>query len=257
MQFACGEYVCFLDSDDFFTETALEELATLAEQYQADVVHTDTFFMLTEDNEFEICKMQTLSCPNVPTFETEDSAQRVINWVNRGYNWESVTMFCKRIFLVGNQITFPKLLTYEDMIFSFSVLCHAEKFLRVPNITYIYRQRADSVSHKQFKLSDAFHKWLRILNDGLNEFQKVMASVKFFAENLEYRYVVLDFFFGEIIKIFTPLYANNPEFTFNEFIKKEFHAENAELISQLFSAVNIQRLTIAKLQQELQKFQQQ
>ena len=254
IQFACGEYVAFLDSDDFLTETALEELAMLAEENQADVVHTDTFFMLNENDELEICKSQKLPLPPAPTFETEDIAQRVVNWISRGYNWESVTMFCRRIFLVGNQITFSKLLTYEDMIFSFSILCWAKKFLRVPNVTYVYRQRADSVSRTQFpELSDAFHKWLRVLNDGLNEFAKVMASVKFFADNPDYRYAVSNFFFEEVSKIFTPLYADNQDFMFDALIKKKFHAEDAELISQLFNMINVQRLTIAQLQKIIGK----
>ncbi len=41
---ADGKYVTFLDDDDFFTPPALEELSTLAEEFQADVVHTDEFF---------------------------------------------------------------------------------------------------------------------------------------------------------------------------------------------------------------------
>ena len=258
IQFACGKYVCFLDSDDLLTETALEELTTLAENFQADVVHTDTFFTLSEDNELELCKEQTLPPLSAPTFETQDLSKRIVNWINRGYNWESVTMFCKRIFLAANQINFPRLLNNEDMIFSFAVLCRAEKFLRVPNVTYVYRQRADSVSRKKFpQLSDAFHKWLRVLNDGLNEFAKVMASEKFFAENPDHRYAVLNFFFKEVSKIFTPLYGDNPQFAFDEFIKKEFHAEDAELVAQLFNTVHVQRLALADLRTELAKFQKQ
>ena len=255
VQFACGEYVCFLDSDDLLTDSALEELSTLAEEYQADVVHTDTFFLLFEDNELELCEMQTLPLPPAPTFETNELSKRIVNWINRGYNWEPFTMFCKRIFLVANQINFPRLLNNEDMVFSFSILCRAEKFLRVPNVTYVYRQRDDSVSRKKMIADKAFHKWLRVLNDGLNEFAKVMASEKFFAENPDHRYAVLNFFFKELIRTFTPLYANNPQFMFDEFIKKEFHPDDAELVAQLFNTVHVQRVAIHQLQQELKKFQ--
>ncbi|MBQ4404063.1 MAG: glycosyltransferase family 2 protein, partial [Selenomonadaceae bacterium] len=150
VQVACGKYIAFLDSDDFFTQTALEELTTLAEEFQADVVHTDTFFMLFDDKDLVVCNRQKLPVLAAPTFETTDLAQRIVNWIKRGYNWESVTMFCKRLFLVGNQIQFPQLLNNEDMVFSFAILCSAEKFLRVPNVTYIYRQREDSVSQRKY-----------------------------------------------------------------------------------------------------------
>ena len=193
-----------------------------------------------------------------PTFETTEISRRIVNWVSHSYNWESVTMFCRRIFLVTNQIYFPRMTNNEDMVFSFSILCAAEKFLRVPNFTYVYRQRSDSVSHKYFVApDDHLHKWLRVLKDGLNEFAKVMASEKFFAEHPDYHHAVLNFFYREVARAFPPLYAKHPPFVLDEFIKKEFHPEDAELVAQLFGEVNIQRFTIEKLRRELAKFQKQ
>ncbi|MBE8950640.1 MAG: glycosyltransferase [Quinella sp. 3Q1] len=258
IQVACGKYIAFLDSDDFFTQTALEELTTLAEENQADVVHTDTFLMLYDEKDLVICTRQKLPIIAAPTFETTDLAQRIVNWIKRGYNWESFTMFCKRLFLVGNQIQFPRLLNNEDMVFSFAILCSAEKFLRVPNVTYIYRQREDSVSHKQFDEAPVgFHKWLRVMNDGLNEFAKVMDNFNFFAENLDYRYTVSNFYFKEVSRSLERFYSRFPEFTLNDFVKREFHPDNAEFVAQLFNKFNLQRLEIAQLRRELEKFQRQ
>lgn len=258
IQFACGKYVAFLDSDDLLTPTALEELATLAEETSADVVHTETFFTLFEDGDVEIYEGKNLPHLTEATFETTDIAQRVVNWVSHSYNWESVTMFCRRDFLVANQIYFPRMTNNEDMVFSFSILCAAEKFLRAPNVTYVYRQRSDSLSHKlPTAPAEYVHKWLRVLNDGLNEFAKVMASAKFFSEHREYRRAVLNFFYREVARAFPPIYAKHPDFVLDEFIKKEFHPEDAELVAQLFGEVNIQRLTIAKLRRELAEFQKQ
>ena len=40
-----GKYVYFLDSDDFLSETAFEELYTVAEKFNADVVHGEKYFV--------------------------------------------------------------------------------------------------------------------------------------------------------------------------------------------------------------------
>ena len=262
--FARGKYIAFLDADDLLTPRALEELATLAEEYQADLVHTDTFFMLFDDrqnfsqDDLTVCDNHTLPTVDAPTFETPDLVKRVRHWINRGYNWQSVTMFCRRDFILANQIYFPKLFNNEDMIFSFCVLCLAEKFLRVPNVTYIYRQRVDSVSHEEFDdLAAHFHKWLRVLNDGMNALENFMTSVEFFAARPDCHYATLDFYFKEVSSQFLKPYAKNPPFALNPLVKEEFQSDDATLAAYLFNTVNIQRLQIMQLRQELAKFQKQ
>ena len=259
-------------------QTALEELTTLAEKYQTDVVHTDTFLMLFEKDpksdeaylqfkDFEellapanltVCQRQKLPVVNEPTFETPDLAQRLQYWVQRGYNWESVTMFCKRDFLLAKQINFPKLLNDEDRVFSFWILFSAEKFLRVPNMTYIYRQRTDSVCHKKFPdMVQHFNKWFHVLRDGINEFETIMDSVDFFKNRTDYRHAVLEFFFNAQFPKVSAFHLQMPLFALNELYKKEFHPDDAALSAYLFNTVNIQRLQIMRLQQELAKFHQQ
>ena len=251
IQFARGEYIAFLDADDLYTPTALEELSTLAEKFQADIVHTDTFFLQYSGGNVEVCQRQTLPVVSEPTFETNDLAQRIDQWLNRGYNWESVTNFCRRDFLTANQIHFPDMLNNEDMILSFRLLCTAETFLRVPNCTYLYRQRQDSVSQKSFEgAAEHFHKWLRVMKDGFHNFEEIMSAISFFDDHPDYRYAVLEFFFNEVLPQFLNSYIHNPAFTLNPLVKKEFHSDDATLYSYLFDSVNIYRLQIMQLQQE-------
>ena len=278
INFACGKYIDFLDSDDLLTRTALEELAELAEKSQADVVHTDTFLFLCRkkpltDEEYSkfknlnellapanltVCHEQRLPLVSQPVFETEDLAQRIRAWINRGYNWESVTMFCRRSFLVGNQIYFPKLLNDEDKVFSFWLLCSAKKFLRVPNLTYIYRQRTDSVCNKKFSdFNQYFYKWFNVLHDGINEFEEIMNRFPFFTEYLDYRYAVLEFFFNTIFPKISSYNLKTSPFALNDLFKKEFHSDEAVFSTYLIDTVNIQRLQIMWLRQELAKFQKQ
>ena len=271
INFARGKYISFLDSDDLLTPTALEELTSLAEISQAEVVHTDTFLLLSEKTslsdeayfkikslkeiftsaDLTVCQNQRLPLVPEPIFETKDIAQRIRAWVNRGYNWEPYTSFCGRDFILGNQIQFPKMRSYGDMLFSFSVLCSAEKLLRVPNLVYVYRKRLGSVSYENYSdVAARFHKWIRVLNDGFNAFEEIMAGIPFFENNPDYRYAVLDFSLNDVLHSTYPLYVDNQPFAVNDFIKKEFHSDDAALAAHLFNTVNIYRLQIMQLQQE-------
>ena len=276
IQFARGKYIAFLDSDDLFTKTALEELTTLAEKYQADVVHADYWFQLYRNKEMSIdnplfTDMKELTNPSNfsvhtdkrtpplsnPVLETSDLAERVRRWVNWDYHWGTPALFCKRNFLISNQITFPNILMSEDMVVNFKCLCLARVYLKVPNITYITRPKAGSMTRVKNSIQKDFHLWLRVFNDGLNEFEQIMSSIVFFDDRPDYRYGVLDFFFQRMFAIskFLDKYYQNPVFNLNELVKKEFHPDDAALAAYLFNTVNIQWLQIMRLQQELSKFQ--
>ena len=45
-----GKYICFLDSDDAFINTALEELYNTAEEFQADVIHCERYFFVQDED---------------------------------------------------------------------------------------------------------------------------------------------------------------------------------------------------------------
>ena len=277
IQMARGKYIAFLDCDDLYTKTALEELSTLAEKFQADVVHTDRWFILwggkkKYDDDPAFTDLDELFNPdnylirqpseNVPifkqpTFDTNDFDKRLRCWINWNYNWANALVFLKRDFLIANQIFFASFAMAEDMLFTFSCLCKAEKFLRVPNITYIVRPHAGSISRendRDFDVKAFFNKRLRSIIDGFNEFDDFMSSISFFKENPAYRYAVLEFFFMHSIRYawqFDPIYTKNPAFLLYEFVKKEFHPDDAPLAAYLFNTVNIYRLRIMQLQREL------
>ena len=281
---AHGKYIAFLDSDDFFTETALEELSTLAEEYQADVIHMDSWFILWNGKKksvddpkfFDVDKLpKTEDCiirqpsENVPTlteptFDADNLAERLDRWLDWNYNWATYLTFARRDFLIANQIFFPNLKTVGDMIFMFECLCLAKKFLRVPNITNIIRPRAGSISreyNKKLNLEDFFHKRVSSLREGFVAFEKFMDRLPFFRENPAYRYAVKDFFFKRSMTYgawhLNRIYKKNETFILNELIRKEFHQNDAALASYLFDTINFYRIRIEDLEEELAKFQKQ
>ena len=275
IRFARGKYIVFLDSDDLFTKTALEEWATLAEEFQADVVHNDEFYFFdneklpsaTTEELMNTENLNLISCRNADsprlqtaTDEPHDLAERVQLLINSDFHWAMWDLFCRRDFLIENLLECPNIKVGEDLFLNFACLCLSKKLLRIPNVTYIYRQRADSVSHEGTDLEKFFHKWLVGLNVGFNEFERFMNKIPFFNEHTDYRYAVLNWYFNLMIRNawqFQSAYSQVHPAALNPLVQKEFHSDDAAFSAYLFNTVNIQRLQIMQLRAELRKFQQQ
>jgi len=276
IKFAHGKYISFLDSDDLFTKTALEELTTLAEEYKADAVHSNQIFSLwgrmytnkkTVDAP-ELTNMKELTNPanfytmyeerprpDKPTLKTGDIAERVKKFSLNGYSRETVLTFYRRDFLITNQNFFPAIGMFEDELFTFKGMCLTRKLLFVPNIWYIVRPLADSVTRKQFDHSAKIHKTLRILIDGFRTFVNIIDSIKFFSEHPDYRYEVLNWFVQSKPYLLHDIYKESNPAELYPLIEKEFSSDEASFAAYLFNTMKVQQLQIEKLQTELRKFQ--
>ena len=274
IQFARGKYIAFLDSDDLLTKTALEELSTLAEEYQADVVHTPGGFVfwkgkylpiddpaMTNMNEltdpknfsFRALTVHDSPFPTEPTFEPENLAERVKLWINYNYDRRTWTAFVKRDFLVSNQIHFSTMKTAEDNPFNFERLVRAKKYLSVPNVTHIIRVREESISQKDQNLAAYISKHTYDINEGCNEFERIMNSIDFFKINPEYNYAVIDWFVNRRISESLEIYSKIPAFYLNNFLKKEFSSVSVPLASYMLVALNHYFARVGALEAELNK----
>lgn len=272
IQFARGKYLVFLDNDDLFTKTALEELSTLAEEYQADVINMPDFFLVKDkwskmkdlvnpaNHTVWHCAWSKVPRPEQVQVVSDDIAERVRLWLDNGFHWATYALFCRKDFWIANRLNFPHMPVSDDMLAIFSSICFAKKLLRVPNVTYIHRERADSISQEKTNAEKFIHRWVSNLTLGFRALEEILDRLPFFKEHPDYRYAVSDWFFNRAVNdaaYFPTVYSQVPPATLKELVTKEFHSEDVDFAAYLFNTVNIQRLQIMRLQQELAKFQKQ
>lgn len=246
---ARGKYITFVDSDDFIDEDALEKLFNYAENFNADVVHVEKCFTL-KDGVTQVESTQEFSVEE-PTLETDDIGRRVIDFTEKKFMWNVWGKLFRRDFLTKNNIKFPAMTTYEDMIFTFQCVICAKNYLRIPDNFYHYRIRNNSLSHKNIDGIEIS----KNLIEGVKVLDKFMASKKFFVDNPKFKYAILDFFIPQQLKKI----ANHLMITSNfsaaevyDFFAREIFSvkpnENIALTSYLFTTAGLYKLMIDHLQ---------
>ena len=141
LEYATGEYIAFLDSDDYVEINMYEEMYNLAKKENADMVECDFIW------EWEYGKKVYDKRKEYKTKEDMMKKPRVVAW-NKIY---------KREILNNNKIRFPEGLIYEDMEFFYKLLPHLNKISYINKYFVHYIQRKDSISNKQTKkIEDIF-----------------------------------------------------------------------------------------------------
>ncbi|MFL1875311.1 glycosyltransferase family 2 protein [Hansschlegelia beijingensis] len=129
---ANGEYVIFLDGDDWFAPRALHALRASAAD-GVDLVLSNRRRFWERSGLYTTKPMFTeLKTGNVSELPEVMKIQAIHG-----------KMF-RRKFLNDRKILFPEGMSSEDFVFSYSVYAAAELATTIPDVTYIYRKRCDS-----------------------------------------------------------------------------------------------------------------
>lgn len=141
LKYATGEYVSFIDSDDYVEKDFLENLFNEAKRYDLDIAigsHT----RLYEDNTFIKVSRDT----NLETGKVCSGVEFLSHQLELGdYRMEVWDDLYKRSFLIENNLIFNEKIIYEDELFTPQALISANKVKLIENYTYMYRQRNDSI----------------------------------------------------------------------------------------------------------------
>lgn len=146
---ASGEYLAFVDSDDFLQEDAYEFMVRQLENHHADIIQC-CFRMLYQKSNREvnnIIDIQTVNNSEFLELFTKD-------WTC-GLLWDK--LYKRNIF---KDIYFKEGHKIDDEFFTYKGVMNSKKILRVPHYIYNYRQRISSVMFSK-------DSQLRIISDSL------------------------------------------------------------------------------------------
>ena len=117
---ATGKYLMILHSDDMYLPHALEHMYSVAEQYQADVVHsqtrltTDVDGVIEDGTKLTISHNNSLKCPYADTrankiiLMTDDLTARFNEWLNKETFIDAPYNIFRRAFILDNDLLFWK-----------------------------------------------------------------------------------------------------------------------------------------------------
>ena len=202
LRFSKGEYVTFLDNDDMLIPKALEIFVNMAEEWQAEVVHTHSHYQNPKDMpqsdkmtfrmaSFEHGNKRNLQAPAY--LLTNDMSERMYNFSIYGIDWNVWGKLFRRDFLMLNGIQFPKVKLTEDLLFVFQTLLHAKKYVMIPEALYVYRYRNDSTLHGE-RDKNFLRKVIDVQINGTKILNSFMDEVEHFKDHFKDREHVIDFY---------------------------------------------------------------
>jgi len=175
---AQGEYVAFVDSDDWIESDMYSELYEAVDLQNTDVCNCYAWLDDAQSKKSRVLKNPTLSGGD---FCDEDKAAFLTDYV--AYLW---TFIFRRSFLFENKITFPPEKSAEDSYFIACCILCAKGMSQVPKALYHYVLHADSLSQSKNKFR---HKDKLKAFERLFDFAKQRNMYLLFRPELDFVYV--------------------------------------------------------------------
>lgn len=157
LQAANGEYISFVDSDDFIAPWMYETLYQNSVQNGADVTYIQET-SVSEDIKYDKWNIGELKkySPNIfwnPKLRVWDNRKLTEKGISDILAYTIGHLFCglwKRSLIEKSGVSFPKY-RYEDNYFASLVKCYLNKIAFVPTICYFYRYNPNSTVHARNK----------------------------------------------------------------------------------------------------------
>ena len=167
LKYATGDFIAFLDSDDYIEKNAYEKMYNKAIEENADYVECD--FIWEFPNKIRVDKQYPYKNKKEML-----SFVRVVAW----------NKLIKRQLIIDNNLEFPKGLRYEDVEFTYKLIPFINKFAYVDKPFIHYVQRKGSIANVQNERTAEIFTVL----DNVIEFYKKNNINEKYRDELEYNY---------------------------------------------------------------------
>lgn len=164
-----GEFIYFLDSDDYIAEDTITKYVQYLEQFGADVMQGSVRYF--SDNEADQTAINRDSL-QVELFHTEQALKMMMLDYKLCHN-AAGSLYKAKLF---DKIRFPEGVLYEDLATTFYVMKEAGKILYCDDKRYYYRRREGSIMNSPVKEKNM------VLLDVVD---RVMGDMKDFSSSLE------------------------------------------------------------------------
>lgn len=205
---ATGEYIAFIDSDDFIVNTAFEYLVSEATKYNLDIIAANAIVFTTEDIQRQMKKADSSDILTGEQFlcrSIESNSYIPCVWLN---------LYSKNL-IVSNELFFKEGILHEDEQWTPRVFLKANRVKFTDFKFYYYVVREDSITHGKdksrngidtisicyeleklfYKMDNKYHR--KILNSYLlRMFMTGVARGKLYKKDLK-KYVRKSFIFGK------------------------------------------------------------
>ena len=190
---ARGEFLYFMDSDDTIAKNTIELLMQNARKYDAEIVFGSYKKIETSGNKtvYQYPSKQLLGKDELASFAYRKYA---------GIQASACNYIVKTDILRVNNHRFINVNYWEDLVFTFDLVTLVSRAVLLPDITYIYICRDNSLSHYQERINISKAEVMRNV-EAINHLKDTSALLydKDYFPNRCYNIVMTDFYIASTI----------------------------------------------------------
>ena len=142
---ATGEYIAFIDSDDFVSLNFCDRLLNIILRNNAEIAECG-FHKFVNESEIIVQKANSISEDLV--YQTEEALELLMKG-------NIQQMACNKLFKteVISGILFEKNRKHEDEFWTYQIISHAKNIVKSNDVLYFYRQHSHSIMGQKYSLA--------------------------------------------------------------------------------------------------------